>query len=105
MLELDIVVATQHSPIHTKATFKFAVLREYLNPGGVLQGASQSLFFDACTILLLVPIARAPDFWTTFGTSRSLNVMYFRPAYEGDILTLECEVCVWTCMMTRTIDG
>lgn len=93
MLEIDIVAATQHSPTHTQATFKFPVLREYLNPGGVLHGAAQSLFFDACTTFLLLPIARAPDFWTTYGISRSLNVMYFRPAYEGDVLTMECEVC------------
>lgn len=96
LLELDMIAATQYSPAHTQCTFKFPVLREYLNPGGTLHGAAQSLAFDVCTSFLLLMIARPPDFWTTYGTSRSLNVMYFRPAYEGDILTLECEVCFWT---------
>ena len=92
MLSLDIIAAVQHSPTHTQMTFQFRVLPEYLNPSGSLHGAGQSLFFDACTTMLLGPIARPPDFWTTYGTSRSLNVMYFRPAYEGDLLTLEVEV-------------
>lgn len=92
MLEVDIIAAVQHSPTHTQMTFQFRVQPEYLNPSGSLHGAGQSLFFDACTTMLLGPIARPPEFWTTYGTSRSLNVMYFRPAYEGDLLTLECEV-------------
>lgn len=92
MLSVDVIAATQHSPTHTQMTFQFRVLPEYLNPGGTLHGAGQSLFFDACTTLLLVPIARPPEFWTTWGTSRSLNVVFLRPAYQGDLLTLECEV-------------
>lgn len=88
------IAAVQHSPTHTQMTFQFRVSREYLNPSGTLHGASQSLFFDACTTMLLGPIARPSKFWTTYGTSRSLNVMYFRPAHEGDLLTLECEVCI-----------
>jgi acyl-coenzyme A thioesterase PaaI-like protein len=92
MLSLEVVAAVQHSPTSTQMTFQFRVLPEYLNPGGTLHGAAQSLFFDACTVMLMGPIARPPEFWTTYGTSRSLNVVYFRPAYEGDLLTLECEV-------------
>lgn len=86
--------ATMHSPTHTKIAFRFPVQREYLNPGGTLHGAAQTLFFDVCTTFLLGPLARPPDFWTTYGISRSLNVVYLRPAREGDILTLDCEVGV-----------
>jgi acyl-coenzyme A thioesterase 13 len=108
---MDMITAVQHSPTHTQMTFQFRVLPEYLNPSGTLHGASQSLFFDACTTMLLGPIARPPEFWTTYGTSRSLNVMYFRPAYEGDLLTLECEVricvhqvCSPLLMITQTVN-
>ena len=86
------IAAFKHSPTHTQVTFRFPVQREYLNPGGTLHGAAQSLFFDVCTTWLLGPIARKPDYWCSFGTSRSLNVVYLRPARKGDVLTLECEV-------------
>ena len=101
MLSVDVISAVQHSPTHTQMTFQFRVLPEYLNPGGTLHGAGQSLFFDACTTMLLGPIARPPEFWTTYGTSRSLNVVYFRPAFEGDLLTLECEVWLFSCMTLK----
>ena len=92
MLSVDIITAVQHSPTHTQMTWQFRVLPEYLNAGDTLNGAAQSLFFDACTTMLLGPIARPPEYWTTFGTSRSFNVVFLRPAFEGDLLTLECEV-------------
>jgi hypothetical protein len=92
MKSLEMTAAFKHSPTHTQVTFRFPVQREYLNPGGTLHGAAQSLFFDVCTTWLLGPIARKPDYWCSFGTSRSLNVVYLRPAREGDVLTLECEV-------------
>jgi acyl-coenzyme A thioesterase 13 len=92
MKSLEMTAASKHSPTHTQVTFRFPVQREYLNPGGTLHGAAQSLFFDVCTTWLLGPIARKPDYWCSFGTSRSLNVVYLRPAREGDVLTLECEV-------------
>lgn len=82
----------RHSPTHTKVSFRFPVQSEYLNPSGTLHGAAQCLFFDVCTTFCLGPIARAPDFWTTFGVTRSLNVNYLRPAKEGEVLVLECEV-------------
>jgi hypothetical protein len=92
MKSLEMTAAFKHSPTHTQVTFRFPVQREYLNPGGTLHGAAQSLFFDVCTTWLLGPIARKPDYWCSFGTSRSLNVVYLRPAREGDVLVLECEV-------------
>jgi acyl-coenzyme A thioesterase 13 len=92
MKSLEMTAAFKHSPTHTQVTFRFPVQREYLNPGGTLHGAAQSLFFDVCTTWLLAPIARKPDYWCSFGTSRNLNVTYLRPAREGDMLTLECEV-------------
>jgi acyl-coenzyme A thioesterase 13 len=92
MKSVEMTAAFKHSPTHTQVTFRFPVQREYLNPGGTLHGAAQSLFFDVCTTWLLGPIARKPDYWCSFGTSRSLNVVYLRPAREGDVLTLECEV-------------
>jgi hypothetical protein len=95
MKSLEMTAAFKHSPTHTQVTFRFPVQREYLNPGGTLHGAAQSLFFDVCTTWLLGPIARKPDYWCSFGTSRSLNVVYLRPAREGDVLTLECEVSLF----------
>ena len=97
MKSLEMTAAFKHSPTHTQVTFRFPVQREYLNPGGTLHGAAQSLFFDVCTTWLLGPIARKPDYWCSFGTSRSLNVVYLRPAREGDVLTLACEVSFLMC--------
>jgi acyl-coenzyme A thioesterase 13 len=101
---MELTAATKHSPTHTQMTFQFRVLPKYLNPNGTLHGAAQSLFFDACTTMLLWPIARQPDFWATYGVSRSLNVVYVRPAFVGDLLTLESEVCVHERMVGSDAD-
>lgn len=89
---LEVTSAVQYSPTQSKVSFRFAVHPEYLNPGKTLAGAAQTLFHDVCTMYCLGPLAREPDFWCSHGTSRSFNVNLLRPAREGDVLTMECEV-------------
>ncbi|KAM0719688.1 hypothetical protein Q7P37_003819 [Cladosporium fusiforme] len=83
--------AVKYSPTQSRVTFRFVVQPEYLNPAGFLHGAAHTLFFDVCTTFCLGPLARAPDFWVTFGVSRSLQVSFLRPAAEGEMLVMECE--------------
>lgn len=74
-----------------RAVYRFPVLREYLNPAMNLHGGMSAGFFDTATTWTLTPI-RKPGFWMQFGTTRSLNVTFLRPAAEGEMLRLECEV-------------
>lgn len=77
-----------------RVTYRFAVQRTYLNPGGTLQGGMAASMFDNGTSIMLQMIRRR-DFWWYFGTTRTLNVTYLRPAAEGEVLLMECEVsCV-----------
>lgn len=78
------------SALSSKATWRFPVVHEYLNPGQALHGAAQSLFYDNTMAYLFVPIAR-PGFWDTYGFSRSLRVTYLAQAMEGEWVRLEVE--------------
>ena len=46
---------------------------------------------DYCTSYCLITIARS-GFWEHLGISLNMNITYFNPAREGDVLLMECEV-------------
>ncbi|KKF94132.1 Thioesterase superfamily protein [Ceratocystis platani] len=50
-----------------------------------------SSLFDVLTGITLLPVQRL-GFWEFLGVSRSLNVTYLRPAFAGEVLTIDCEV-------------
>ena len=90
---VQIIGAERTADNGASLTFRFPVLREHLNPGLTLHGGQQAVFYDICTSWVLY-LVRRPGFWPNAGTSRSLTVTYLRPAVEGDVLILECEVCL-----------
>lgn len=71
-----------------KLTVRFPVQHEYLNPGATLQGGLQTAMFDVISSWVFV---FDPN-WPSTGTSRTLTTAYLRPALEGEILLMECEV-------------
>ena len=74
-----------------RIVYRFPVGHSYLNPSMTLHGGQQAAIFDIMTSWLFV-LVRKPDFWNRFGTSRTLNVTFIRPAVEGEMLRLETEV-------------
>jgi acyl-coenzyme A thioesterase 13 len=66
---------------------------------------------DIVTGLALIPISK-PGFWSTGGTSRTLNMTFLRAAAEGEMLVCECEVvhagqrlCLIQAVLRRERDG
>ena len=88
---VEVIAAKKLSASTARATFRFPVQHEYLNPAQGLQGGFQAAFFDVATTWTLDPI-RKPGFWYLLGTTRSLNVTFLRPAQEGEVLLMECEI-------------
>ncbi|KAL1899970.1 hypothetical protein Cpir12675_001194 [Ceratocystis pirilliformis] len=72
------------------ASYKYTVQNSHCNPMTLHGGCIASLF-DMLTGITLLPIQR-PGFWEFLGVSRSLNVTYLRPAFAGQVLTIDCEV-------------
>lgn len=89
------VISAEHLPGKNLAriTYRVPVLKEYLNPSMTLHGGQQAAFYDIGSSWLLY-LVRRPGFWTNAGTSRSLTVTYLRPAVVGDVVLMECEVCL-----------
>ncbi|KAF2173101.1 hypothetical protein M409DRAFT_17049 [Zasmidium cellare ATCC 36951] len=110
--DLEVVSAEQTSPTTGKLVYRFPVQAAYLNPTGSLHGGAIATIFDIGTSWLLFLIAR-DGFWSpTFGTTRTLNCTYLRPAMEGEWLRLECEIvhagkrlCLLRGVMKRERDG
>lgn len=92
--------ATRLSDTSARIIYRFPVKNEYLNPAGGFHGGAAATFLDVGTSFLISLISR-PDYWPKGGTSRTLNVTYLRPAREGDILRMECEVCVCCVRLRR----
>ncbi len=88
---VEIVSIERKSDTTGRAVYRFPVQREHLNPGMTLHGGLSAAMYDAGTSWLLDMI-RKPGFWMSFGTSRSLNVTFIRPAVEGEMLLMESEV-------------
>lgn len=90
---VEIVSAEKLTETTARTVWRFKVQPEYFNPAGTLHGGAQAAFLDVCTSFTLLLVSK-PGFWTTNGSTRTLNVTYLRPALDGDMVRLECEVCV-----------
>ena len=90
---VEIVSVERTSETTGRAVYRFPVLREYLNPTMTLHGGLSGGIFDTGTTWVL-DVIRKPGFWMSFGTSRSLNLTFLRPAVEGEMLLMDCEVSV-----------
>lgn len=88
---VEVVSVERTSDTTCRVVYRFPVQREYLNPGMTLHGGMSAGIYDVGTTWTL-NVIRKPGFWMTFGTSRSLNVTFIRPAVEGEMLRMECEV-------------
>lgn len=91
---LDIVQIIEAEKIDDKtcrATFRFPVQPEFLNPMGTLHAGATSAFFECATTWALYPIAK-PGFWKSLGICRTIAFTYLRPAVQGEVLVMECEV-------------
>ena len=89
---VEIVSAEKISDAMAKATFRFPVQPEFMNPMGTLHAGASPVFFEVATTWTLFPIAK-PGFWKSLGICRTLNCVYLRPAVEGEMLLMDCEVC------------
>jgi acyl-coenzyme A thioesterase 13 len=90
---VEIVSVERISETTGRAVYRFPVQRQYLNPTMTLHGGLSSAMFDAATTWVL-DVIRKPGFWMMFGTSRNLNMTFLRPAVEGEMLLMDCEVSV-----------
>jgi acyl-coenzyme A thioesterase 13 len=88
---VEIASAEKLSSTMCKATFRFPVQPEFLNPMGTLHAGATSAFFECATTWALFPIARE-GFWKSLGICRTIAFTYLRPAVEGEWLVMECEV-------------
>jgi len=88
---VEVVSVERTSETTGRIVYRFPVQREYLNPGMTLHGGMSAGMFDTATTWVL-DVIRKPGFWMSFGTSRSLNVTFIRPAVEGEMLSMDCEV-------------
>ncbi|KAK5175224.1 uncharacterized protein LTR77_000361 [Saxophila tyrrhenica] len=91
MRVVEIMSVEKLSETTARAVFRLPVQREYLNPAQGLHGGMAAAMFDTMTTWTLYPI-RKPGFWMLFGTTRTLNLTYLRPAPEGEMMLMECEV-------------
>lgn len=97
----EVVEAVKTSNTTARVTYRFPVERNHLNPAGTLQGGMAAAMFDVGTSIML-HLIRRKDFWWYLGTTRTLNVTYLRPAAEGEVLLMECEVS-WESAMCDAI--
>ncbi|KXL44472.1 hypothetical protein M433DRAFT_144408 [Acidomyces richmondensis BFW] len=88
---VELVSAQKLTETTARTVWRFKVQPEYFNPAGTLHGGAQAAFLDVCTSCTLLLISR-PGFWMTNGSTRTLNVTYIRPAMDGDVVRLECEI-------------
>lgn len=88
---VEIVSAEKLTETTARTVWRFKVQPEYFNPAGTLHGGAQAAFLDVCTSFTLLLVSK-PGFWTTNGSTRTLNVTYLRPALDGDMVRLECEI-------------
>ncbi|KXT07134.1 hypothetical protein AC578_2377 [Pseudocercospora eumusae] len=108
---VEIVEAEKISDTLSKATFRFPVQPEFLNPMGTLHAGATTAFFECATTWALYPIAK-PGFWKSLGICRTINFTFMRPAMPGEILLMECEtvhvgkrIAMLRAVMKREKDG
>ncbi|KAF2720658.1 Thioesterase/thiol ester dehydrase-isomerase [Polychaeton citri CBS 116435] len=89
---IKITKAEKFSDTTAVIHYVFPIQHEFLNPAGGLHGGAAAAFFDVATTWVLFLIARAPNFWVSMGTTRTLNCTYLRPVREGEMVRLEAEI-------------
>lgn len=92
MKVVEVVEAERLSHSSARVVYRFPVQREYLNRDMKLHGGTAAGMYDKATTGLL-RLIKKPGFWMHNGVTRSLNLTYLRPAAEGEMLRMECEVC------------
>lgn len=89
---VEVVSAEKLSESTGRLVVRFPVQHEYLNPGGSLQGGFQTAMYDVISSWVFI-FHKA---WPGTGISRTLTTAYIRPALEGEMLLMDCEVSVRT---------
>lgn len=88
---LELLAASKHKDGTGSLVWRFPVLKEYLQGFVTYAGGAQAAAHDNCTGWALLTVAK-PGYWATLGSSRTLNISYFKAAQEGDVLLLEAKV-------------
>ena len=88
---VEVLSVERPSETTARVVYRFKVLREYLNPSNTLHGGMSGGLYDTATSWMLRVIGK-PGFWMNAGVSRSLNITFLRPAAEGEVLLMDCEV-------------
>ncbi|KAK3696036.1 hypothetical protein LTR37_018178 [Vermiconidia calcicola] len=108
---VEIVEVEKLSDTTGRSVCRFPVQHEYLNPAMGLHGGMSAAIFDTGTTWVL-DVIRKPGFWEHFGTTRTLNLTFLRPAAEGEMLRLESEIvqagkrlCLIKGVLRRESDG
>lgn len=104
---LDIVEVTSAEKLSDtmcRATFRFPVQPEFLNPMGTLHAGATSAFFECATTWTLFPIGK-PGFWKSLGICRTIGFTYLRPAVVGEVLLMECEVSFTVLLASSLVDA
>lgn len=92
----ELVVASAAKDGTGRTVWRFPVLKDYLQHFQTLAGGAQSAMHGTCTSWTLFTIAK-PDWWSALGSSRTLNMSFFKAAKESDVLRLRSEVSVSSC--------
>lgn len=105
-------VSAETDTSNAKATYKITVPPLCSNNRVTknMHGGAVATFFDNATSMAVFAACKNP--WEDSGVTRNLNVTYFRPAVEGEVIIIEAEVLQLTKrlatirgVMTRERDG
>jgi acyl-coenzyme A thioesterase 13 len=89
--QLELLDAVKDSDRSGRLVFRFPVVKEHLQGFDTYAGGAQAAAHDLCTAWTILVISK-PEYWPNFGATRTLNMSYFKPAKEGDVLLVKTQV-------------